>query len=385
MWIRLSVLLLLLSGIEIIAAQSAQAYIGLCCSKCGGNMPLNIPGGGVPETHELRLKLSPMYMSMDGLRNDTSSLGTDSLLTPEGSYMAVPTDMDMSMLNVSAAYSFSDRLVGGVMGMWKRSTMDMEFNGMMKKMTGDSGFTMRSDGMGDTMVMLKYRACADDPLIPTSQISFMAGVSIPTGSIDEKNKSHPVDMRRGELLPYGMQLGSGTFDPSFAVLYQGSRSPWWWGANLSYTARLYDNRRNYHLGNETRVDLYAMYQLRYDLVAQVQLNARHQGKIRGEMDEAHSGDSGHMMQGNPQSPLMSPLWDPDHYGGLELFTTLGLQWQPIPMHVIDLQVGLPVYRRLNGPQLERDYRVMLTWYIEIPTPWSIRHRRAGKGKSRIGF
>ena len=28
--------------------QPAAAYIGLCCGKCGGNMPMNIPGGGIP-------------------------------------------------------------------------------------------------------------------------------------------------------------------------------------------------------------------------------------------------------------------------------------------------------------------------------------------------
>jgi hypothetical protein len=104
------------------------------------------------------------------------------------------------------------------------------------------------------------------------------------------------------------------------------------------------------------------------------------------MDEARSGESGHVIPGNPNSPYMTPLWDPDNYGGTQLFTTLGFQWQPAPLHIVDVNVGLPLYRNLNGPQLETDYRVILTWYIEFPTSKSRRYGvgRSGSG-SQLGF
>ncbi|MHC4455257.1 MAG: hypothetical protein ACYSWS_11295 [Planctomycetota bacterium] len=47
-----------------------QLFIGLCCGKCGGNMPLNIPGAGTPEPHEFRIKVSLSYGRMIGLRRD---------------------------------------------------------------------------------------------------------------------------------------------------------------------------------------------------------------------------------------------------------------------------------------------------------------------------
>ena len=47
----------------LLSSSAATAYIGLCCAHCGGNMPLNIMGGGIPETHEYRFKISEMYMS----------------------------------------------------------------------------------------------------------------------------------------------------------------------------------------------------------------------------------------------------------------------------------------------------------------------------------
>ena len=121
-------------------------------------------------------------------------------------------------------------LVAGVMGMYAKKDMDMRFNTPMQTATGSSGYTMKSDGFADTMLMAKYLLHADDPLIPTSQFSLFAGLSLPTGSITERNAEHPLAMRKRELLPYGMQLGSGTWDPTLGLLYQGSSSPLWYDA-----------------------------------------------------------------------------------------------------------------------------------------------------------
>jgi len=66
--------------------RTAAAYSGLCCAKCGGNMPMNILGGGIPETHEFRFKISPMYMRMDGLRDGTSNVST-------GDILGIPVDL----------------------------------------------------------------------------------------------------------------------------------------------------------------------------------------------------------------------------------------------------------------------------------------------------
>jgi len=366
-----------------------QAYIGLCCGKCGGNMPMNIPGGGVPETHELRVKINPVYMHMDGLLNGDSSINPGSLLgmpvmmgMPTGKYMAAPVEMDMKMLNLMLGYSVTDDFFAGLMIMNMNNSMDMRFNSMMQTMTGQPGFTMKSSGMGDTMIMTKYRLFTDDPLIPKRQASLLFNISLPTGSIDERNTSHPVMMRKNELLPYGMQLGSGTIDPTIGFLYQASRSPYWWGINSTYTARLYDNKRDYRLGNEARIDLYGMYQVSHNFLLQAQLNAQHRGKIRGEMDEASTGFSGRVTKNDPTSPYMTPLWNTNYYGQQKVMATLGFQWQPTSLQIIDFSVGVPLYTKTTGPQLEEDYRVMLTWYVEIPTSKSRRYK---KPASSLGF
>ena len=382
------VLIRIISSILLLLFTSAsQAYIGLCCAKCGGNMPMNIPGGGIPETKEFRFKLSPMFMRMNGLQQDGDNISVDSILGMPAmdKYMAAPTAMDMKMLNFTLGYSFTDRFFGGMMLMYKDSSMDMKFNSNMAMMTGQSGYTMESSGIADTMLMSKYRLTADDPLAPTRQSSLFFGVSMPTGSIDERNSNHPVPMRQSELLPYGMQLGSGTVDPTIGYLYQGSSSPYWWGVNSMYTARLYDNNRDYRFGNELRIDAYGMYQFAPDMLVQYQLNIRDQQRISGEMDVSASGDSGHAVKGDAASPYMTPLWDPNNYGGRSAVATVGFQWQPAPLHIIDVNVGIPVYQKLNGIQMEESYQVMLTWYMEIPTKGSIRHPDYRPQGSKLGF
>jgi len=379
----LSFLMLLL----VLFPLSAYSFVGLCCAKCGGNMPMNIPGAGVPETKEFRFKISPMLMRMDGLLDGTNSIDGDSLLgmSNMGKSMAVPTDMNMTMLNFSAGYSFTDDFFGGIMFMKKKNEMDMKFSSMMQTMTGKTGFTMESEGMGDTMIMTKYRLFTDNPLVPTKQASLFLGLSIPTGSIEQKNGNHPLTMRQTEQLPYSMQLGSGTYDPTVGIVMQKSASPYWYGANFMYTGRLNKNSRDYALGNELTYDLYFMKQLSYNFLAHVQLNGKQWGKIQGEMDEAVTGASGRSTKNNGSSTYMTPLWDTSNYGGHKVFATFGLQWQPKPLHIIEFNVGIPIYQNLNGPQLKETQRIFLTYYVEIPTSSSRRYLKNKNGKSRLGF
>jgi len=385
--LRFGLALSLALGLACLTAAPALAYVGLCCGKCGGNMPMNIPGGGIPETAEFRFKLTPSLMHMHGLADRTHALDAAPLLgvPAPGVYMAVPDAMDMKMLSLSAGYSFTDDFFAGLMFMWMDQRMDMTFSPMMAMATGRSGYTMASSGMGDTMLMTKYRLFADDPLIPTRQASLFMGLSLPTGSIDQKNERHPVLSRRTEQLPYGMQLGSGTFDPTLGLLYQGSASPWWWGANLTGTWRLYENARGYRLGDQYGLDTYLMRQFRPDALVQLQLAGRWQGDIGGVMDDYASGAAGRANMGpNPDSP-MTPLWETDNYGGTRLYAATGVQWQPRHLHILDLTFQVPVYQNLNGPQLREDWRVMLTWYVEVPTRLSVRSPHPPAVPSRLGF
>jgi len=345
---------------------SYPLFMGLCCGKCGGNMPLNIPGAGTPEPHEFRVKMNLSWGKMVGLRRGTSNRSTKDTL---GQYMMTQRKMDMYMSNVSVGYAFSDRFFAGIMGMYMEKDMEMIRRGGRRS-------SMNSQGAGDTMLMTKTLLYADDYLIPTSQVSLLLGVSIPTGSIDQDDT--------GQILPYSMQLGSGTFDPFIGVLYEGSSSPFWWGANASYLARAYENYKSYNLGDEYRLDLYGMYQLRHNLVGELQIKGKYVGDIEGEAQEIEQDGDGHM-NGNPNMAFMSNLYDPDNYGGSTVDLTTGVQWQPFRNHILNAQFSVPLFQNLHGTQMERDFTASVTYYIEVPLRKSRRSKKSGKGLDILGF
>ncbi len=356
MKIFLSFLIILM--VTFMFAGSSRA--GLSCVHCGENMPLNIIGAGIPEPKEFRFKMSASYMTMDGLTRGSDSIRAEEILgMGAGKYMAVPTEMNMKMAGISLMYSFTHNIVGGLMVMHNTNKMDMRFSPMMM---GGSTYTMKSEGVGDTMLMAKYRFYADHMTAPKSQASVLFGLSLPTGSIDEKNKNHPNPMMTDNQLPYGMQLGSGTYDPSIGLLYQGDINPVWWGANFVYTARVEDNKRDYRLGDKATVDIYGMYQVSSDFLVHGQINGKYEGKIDGTMKD-----------GILASNFMSPLWNGDYYGGKEVNVTAGLQYRPEPFNVVEVSATKNIYDDPNGIQLENDYSVMVTWYREIITGASERY------------
>ena len=379
-----AVMLLLLAG--LLLPSVSLAYLGLCCAHCGGNMPLNVPGGGIPEPKEFRFKISQMFMQMGSLREGTSDISEGSLLAPPmtpGKFVVVPSSMQMHMTMLSGAYSFTDNFALMAMTGLKFNRMQMEFNAGLQAATGESGFTMESKGVGDIQLLGKYRLYSDDHLAPKDKVSTLFGVSIPTGSIDKKFSNNPVPGQNGTILPFKMQMGSGTFDPMLGLAYQGSQDPFWYGATALYTARIYDNNRGYQQGDEFRLDLYSMYQFHENSVAHLQLNGTWNDSYSDEPDAGRELGHGHLGF-NPANPFTSPLFDPSNYGGTQLNVTAGIQWQPLPLNIIELNGSVPLYQDLNGPQMAEDYRVMLTWYIELPTKQSRRHTGI-KPPQELGF
>ena len=375
-----------LSGIVtvLLLYSQAWAYVGLCCAHCGGNMPMNIMGGGVPETHEFRFKLSQMFMRMGPLKDGTDDVDSEILLgaanTGNHTFPAVPTEMRMYMTMVSAAYSFNDNFAAMIMTGYRRNEMDMLLGGPLSNL---GGFTMFADGMSDTKVIGKYRLHYDDNLAPTRQFSGVLGVSTPTGQIDLGFVNHPSLQFRGNILPFKMQTGTGTFDPILGFTYQGSTDPFWYGANAVSTLRVYDNNEGYRAGNDLQVDLYGMMQFHEKSLVSFQLNGKWEEAYSREPFKGRVSGEGHN-GGNPANAFLSPLFDPDNYGGVGVHATLGFQFQPLPLQVAELNLSVPVYQNLKGPQLSSDWMIRFTYYWEVPTKKSRRYTGL-KPPKELGF
>jgi len=180
-----------------------------------------------------------------------------------------------------------------------------------------------------------------------------------------------------------MQLGSGTVDPIIGLTYQGSRDPFWWGLNTQLEAHVYDNEQGYHRGQEFRYDFYAMKQVHDNWVIHTQLNGSYEGRFSREPYEGRVNGEGHAGF-NPQNNFLSPLFDPDNYGGNKVSISLGVKFQPIPLHVMELTATLPVYQDLNGPQLRDNWMIQFSYYLEVPTKNSRRYK-GFKPPKELGF
>ena len=341
-------------------------------------MPLNIFGGGIPEPKEFRFKFSQMIMEMGPLRDGTDEISNDDLIGSANgtNFPALPTNMQMYMTMIGAAYSFSDDFA--VMGMtsYIENTMRMNLN-------NGNDFTMTSGGVGDVTLLAKYRAYADDNLVPTNQVSVLFGLSLPSGSINKKFSNHTNDTFNGSLLPFKMQLGSGTVDPIIGLTYQGSRDPFWWGFNTQLEGHIYDNEQGYRRAQELRYDFYAMKQVHDKVVVHAQLNGWYEGKFSDEAYDVRVSGAGHNALSTANN-LISPLFDPDNYGGHKLHFGLGVQFQPLPLHVMELTASVPIHQDLNGPQLQDNWMVQFTYYAEVPTKKSRRYKGFSPPKS-LGF
>ena len=178
------------------------------------------------------------------------------------------------------------------------------------------------------------------------------GWSFPTGSIDEKDNL-PNTMGVDVRLPYPMQLGSGTFDVHPGMTYIGQTKNWSWGLHSDGTLRFGENDHDYRLGNEWRASVWGARALNRFISTTVRLDGHGWKNIHGADPSLNA--------------MMVPTADPDRRAGERLDIVFGLnlyapegRWSG---HRLTLEGGLPVYQRLDGPQLETTWQMRVAWEL----------------------
>lgn len=204
-------------------------------------------------------------------------------------------------------------------------------------------FRIETDGVGDIVGLGVYRVVKS----ATHQVFVMAGLSLPTGSINETG-----DTPRGRdtAVPYTMQIGSGTYDLQPGLLYVGGEGALEWGAELAAKLRLGRNDRDYHLGNRTTLSAWLKTQMLSWLEPQIKGTLTHWGRIDGEDRDLN--------------PTVAPVADPTLFGGTRALISLGASstLNPNGKHPWSLgaEFGLPVYQSLNGPQPRQKWTANLS-------------------------
>lgn len=211
-----------------------------------------------------------------------------------------------------------------------------------------------SGGFGDTQAAVQVRL----PGAWTAHATL--GVSMPTGSVTKRMENHG-----GDLMDYGMQTGSGTWDFMPSVTAHGGGRAWFWGGQISAVVRPdHPNKSGYVLGDVYQGTAW----LGWRPGSQLSLTARVLHTVLGRVRGALEGDNAVVDAfGNTQylRAQHSPADLASNTGGRYTDLGLGVSFAVPGREAQGDRIGLewiePVRDRVKGYQLERRGTLALNW------------------------
>jgi hypothetical protein len=207
-----------------------------------------------PSAPKLKATLTSYYYEFEGTKADKHDL-----------YSFSNSNLNMQLATVQ--YEFTPKLTMMVMA----SRLD---NYVETNLFGNR-YKDRTEGAGDTLVSAVSSYAPSASFLVVGDL----GVSVPTGSINEKNKADPT----GEsTLAYNMQLGSGTYDTVVGVTPMYFTPDYQLGGRLSATLRNGYNSEGYRLGNLYKGEFWADYPTSLGLTPRLTGYYKHKDSIVGE-------------------------------------------------------------------------------------------------------
>ena len=275
-----------------------------------------------------------MQMAMDGTRTDGTRVAADEVLA---SFPVTPLRMPMTMYMVGVMYAPTDRVT--LMGM-----VPVRRASMAHRTRRGAEFTTESGRIGDVQASALVRLLD----AARQRVHLNLGLGAPTGSIDERGDTPVATNVR---LPYPMQSGGGTWDVRPGLTYLGQWGDWSWGAQGVGTVRLGENAYDYALGNRLATTAWWSRLLTDGASVSLRLGIDTWGNISGADATLNAG--------------IVPNADPTRHAGTRADLGMGINLYALggvlSGHRLALEVLAPVYQRLDGPQLEADWTVVVGW------------------------
>jgi hypothetical protein len=329
------------------ASQTATAQLDTS-SRADNHAPISVMGDHYHEKGEVMASYRYMSMSMKGSADGSNDLSPDTIATTvpnrffgmpmqPPTLRVVPTEMTMDMHMLGVMYAPSDRVT--LMGMLNHVSKEMQHTTYMGA-TGAQvlgSFATKASGIGDTSVSALIRLHEDS----YSRMHLSAGLSLPTGETDMTDDVlTPMGARPVLRLPYGMQLGSGTYDLLTGLTYSHFAERSSWGAQWRSILRTGDNNQGYTFGDEHRVTSW------YSRLIGERLNwsARLEWFDRDNV----SGIDALIV-----APVQTA--DPLNQGASRIDAGLGVNYRA-GGHRAAFEFAVPLDQDLDGPQLKLDWQ-----------------------------
>ena len=323
-----------------------HAFSQWSSARADGHAPIGVMGDHTHSKGEFMFSYRYMLMNMDGNRDGTESLSPGEVLRPSSTdptqgYMVTPLEMPMQMHMFGVMYAPTDDLT--LMAMVPFISAEMDH---LNRMGGT--FTTESGGLGDIKLGGLYKFVQQGNI----RIHANFSVSLPTGDIEQRDDT---PLGSNSLLPYPMQIGSGTYDLMPGVTYLGQKGDFSWGSQVWSTLRLGENSNDYALGNRFGFTNWVGYRLADWISPQLRLDFQSWGNIRGR-DPRYAG----ALNGAPQ--LVHTV-DPNLKAGTRLDLGIGTNFWVPGGALHHLRFGaeflVPVIQDLDGPQMETDWLLVL--------------------------
>lgn len=299
-------------------------------SRPDSHAPIGVMGDHRHREGEWMASYRFRTMKMEGSLNGSTSVSNAQVLQR---YMVNPTEMTMNGHMLGLMYAPTDNATLMVMLPFMEKSMS--------HITRRGGsFTTQSSGIGDVKLAGLIKLWENE----NHRLHFNAGVSLPTGTIDARDTT---PMGPNSVLPYPMQLGSGTLDLMPGVTYSGSTENWSWGGQAVGTVRLGENRRGYKLGNMGDFSVWGARRWTEDFSTSLRLNGLTWGNISGADSRLN--------------PRVIPTADPNLRAGSRLDILVGLNGKLGKGHRLAVEAGVPVAQSYDGVQLETDYVLTAGW------------------------
>lgn len=353
-----------LSSAGAIAALVIPAAASAHDVMADDHAPIGVMADHAHKKGEVMFSFRAMHMEMSGNQVGTDDIAPDTIVTTvpnrffgmpmqPPTLRLVPTEMRTDMYMLGMMYAPSDAVTLMVMGNYIEKEMDhlTYQGGMGADVLGT--FQTNPKAFGDIKVAALFPLIGipEAGAMKADELTLKAGVNLPTGSTDET--AHiltPMGDTPTVRVPYMMQAGSGTWDLEPSLTYKVRRNAIGFGAQASASIRLGDNKWGYSLGDVYEATAWVSYRP----AQAVSLSGRVKARTMEQVDGIDPNIMGPVQTANPDFQGGDRV---DLLAGINLVGTHGA----LAEHRLGIELGLPVYQDLNGPQMAADWNLTVGW------------------------
>ncbi|MCF8713247.1 transporter [Joostella atrarenae] len=318
----------------ITIAQAQEKTSKWTSGRPDGHAPISVMGDHTHSKGEWMFSYRYMYMDMEDLNRGSSDAQYSDALSQ---YMITPKSMPMNMHMLGVMYAPSNKLT--LMAMINHTSQEMTLG---NRMGGE--FNTESSGFGDLKLSALYTFFNKN----SQQLHAQVGISFPTGSIDETDVT-PMSTPNETILPYPMQIGSGTYDANLGLTYLKQWEYLSFGSQIKGVFRFEENDNEYRLGNE--------YSINNWVAMPVNEWFSFSGRVKWAAIEKIDGT-------NPDlNPMMVVTADTANSGKTYAEAGIGFNLYAFKGSLKNLRFGfeaaLPLYQNMNGIQLKNQETLTL--------------------------